>query len=1304
MAISVNQQGLSFIQYLTDGVAANFPFTFTYLNAVDIKVYVNSAEVTYTYLNASEVTPDVLPLAGDIVTIRRFTEKDMRIVNFEDGAQLSESILDLNSNQIFFLAQETQDISNFGLGVDPLLFTMDARGYRIINVGNATELTDGTNLSQLNAVEDAAIAAGLAAQATADAAVVTAGEAVVSAAAAQDTADAAVVTANGIAATAASALSTANAAVVTADAAAVTAAGAVTTANAISATATSALAIANAAIPATEKGASEGVATLVSGKVPAGQLPTFVDDVVEYANLASLPVTGDSGKIYVTLDDNKTLRWTGSTYVQIGGAGGISEWITSENYVVGNIVVASNKIYKCLIDHSATVFATDLADNKWIEVSKSSVDAADVSGVLPVANGGTNSSTALVNGKTLMSSAGALVESTVEQKDMIRTLTSGLITGGIVSINADTTKFDITAGSGVIIDNWTDPLNPVVSNISWSAQTAITTTYLATDNFSYVGINSAGAVQQFNSLATNAERRDIVVLVKLAHTSRTVIANIVDIYDASQSPVAQLRDLFEDIRYINIGNVISANGANLSINKTAGSLTGKGVNYKNNIKDPNKVSLASSSPVTLQYRTQTGVSTANATVIDPANYDVAGTITAIAGGGNTSTNQRVYLFPNGNVRIQYGQVIYPTMAAAMQGFANESFTIFENIALSGILIGIITVRKGATTLNSTTDAMFTIASKFGELSSGATSGGTTTLQQAYANAATPEITTDTTNGAVDIKRGSAADTDDVMRILNAAGLPVSKLNAMGRIDTMYSSPDNMIRNGSFEFVDLSDWTCTVGTCTRTTTSGEFSHGGAALKVALSAQSMNVSQTITTPSGIQKQGVVGFIYRIPATGIVTPTVTITVDSVLQVTVPTDKLIMDGLFHSLEVPILFGATDIKLSFLSGSSTGSVFFDGVYVKQGIGFQNLQLDDVYSAQISSTGVVSSENKDWLASGPFVPVTTSVYTLTINAGIFTVAPNCTATSTGDMVASVRSTTPTSVTVWVGQPGVANIALPFYITCQKSGNDYLAASAQVYSQAMGAGVFVQASGAASAVSANAPIILPTITSDTTNGAYSTTTGLFAVTQSGYYDVTAGLVIGTIAANTHLYVSVSGNTALGGNTPIMGTALTNAGVWGRATVYASSGQTISIRLNNSGSSFGSTGTMSIQKAQGNTPIVGSFENVPTVPNAGKRIDIFSVSYGTTNATTVCSGTPCFIDQIGTAVSQVTRASAGSYSMVTGKTYIKLKCVFGANNPGAYTFQSSNAMSCSNCISVSFNTANTAGAAIDVYGNIMCQGTY
>lgn len=68
-------------------------------------------------------------------------------------------------------------------------------------------------------------------------------------------------------------------------------------------------------------GKANGLATLGSdGKVPSSQLPSYVDDVLEYTNKSSFPSTGESGKIYVDASTAKAYRWSGTTYVEIAAA------------------------------------------------------------------------------------------------------------------------------------------------------------------------------------------------------------------------------------------------------------------------------------------------------------------------------------------------------------------------------------------------------------------------------------------------------------------------------------------------------------------------------------------------------------------------------------------------------------------------------------------------------------------------------------------------------------------------------------------------------------------------------------------------------------------------------------------------------------------------------------------------------------------------------------------------------------------------------------------------------------------------
>jgi hypothetical protein len=77
------------------------------------------------------------------------------------------------------------------------------------------------------------------------------------------------------------------------------------------------------------RGVANGYATLDgTGKVPSAQLPSYVDDVLEYTTLATFPITGTSGIIYVTQDTNKTYRWTGSAYVEISPSPGTTDSLT----------------------------------------------------------------------------------------------------------------------------------------------------------------------------------------------------------------------------------------------------------------------------------------------------------------------------------------------------------------------------------------------------------------------------------------------------------------------------------------------------------------------------------------------------------------------------------------------------------------------------------------------------------------------------------------------------------------------------------------------------------------------------------------------------------------------------------------------------------------------------------------------------------------------------------------------------------------------------------------------------------------
>lgn len=82
-------------------------------------------------------------------------------------------------------------------------------------------------------------------------------------------------------------------------------------------------------------GVADGVATLdANGKIPTSQLPSYVSDVLEFPSFDKFPTTGEVNKIYIALDTNKTYRWGGTVYVEIGSSLALGE--TSETAYAGD--------------------------------------------------------------------------------------------------------------------------------------------------------------------------------------------------------------------------------------------------------------------------------------------------------------------------------------------------------------------------------------------------------------------------------------------------------------------------------------------------------------------------------------------------------------------------------------------------------------------------------------------------------------------------------------------------------------------------------------------------------------------------------------------------------------------------------------------------------------------------------------------------------------------------------------------------------------------------------------------------------
>src|ERR1017187_10397098 len=508
---------------------------------------------------------------------------------------------------------------------------------------------------------------------------------------------------------------------------------------------------------------------------------------------------------------------------------------------------------------------------------------------------------------------------------------------------------------------------------------------------------------------------------------------------------------------------------------------------------------------------------------------------------------------------------------------------------------------------------------------------------------------------------------------------------------------NLLVDPGFEGSTVSSaWVGSGNTLTYTNTSGNFAEG----LQALSAQtgfpvhgSLYVSQDVATPFGSTTQYVVGAKYKVPAT-MPDFQVCTRINGVEKTCVPSANLIIDGNYHSIEIPeIATPGQSIGIAFKTTALyVGLIaYFDSAYIKQGLGTQALQLDNVYSAQvITTTGVISNQNKTFISSC----TAANPAVCTFIAGVFTVAPTCsvslgnaTTGTVGVQLSNNTSATTISFNSFTTRTGAALANQPITVICQKSGNDYLSSSSAVYT-----------------ASATSNI-------DTSYSAQVTTTSGAIANQSKTF------LASCTAANSTVCTFTSGIFTITPN--CTATAVTGAsGAFVRIDSINSTSISVSSYTSNTAGALASVPFLIICQKAGvdytsafHPTITGSFAGIPAVPGYQGNVDHFSLSYfANSSMNSICNTSPCYIDQIGSAVlsTGLTRSALGVYAMATIKTYKQLKCTNFVTNGSFYTVQQYNTgipgMSCNNCNSINWTTANTSLTLVDTSGVITCDGAY
>ena len=258
-------------------------------------------------------------------------------------------------------------------------------------------------------------------------------------------------------------------------------------------------------ISSTEKGAPNGVATLDgTGKIPSAQLPSYVDDVVEYANLAVFPATGTAGILYVALDTNKQYRWAGSTYQQI-----TSGAVDSVAGKTGVVTLVKADVGLGNVDNTADNVKNVLSATKWTTARTITIGSSGKS-----LDGSANVSWSLAE-------IGAQAAGSYQPLDADLTAIAAIsgTTGLLKKTVADTWTLDTNAyvtSSGVTSVGGTAPIvssggNTPVISIN-AATTSAPGSMSSEDKTKLDGIATGANVNVTTDLSTNHNASNVVIV------------------------------------------------------------------------------------------------------------------------------------------------------------------------------------------------------------------------------------------------------------------------------------------------------------------------------------------------------------------------------------------------------------------------------------------------------------------------------------------------------------------------------------------------------------------------------------------------------------------------------------------------------------------------------------------------------------------------------------------------------------------------------------------------------------------------
>ena len=287
---------------------------------------------------------------------------------------------------------------------------------------------------------------------------------------------------------------------------------------------------------------------------------------------------------------------------------------------------------------------------------------------------------------------------------------TGLYTGGVVSINTgDNTKFDVSAGTGVIV-SWIDPANPIRTELSWVAQIAVSIPDMSS-GFSIPYMTSNGTILVTSGITSSPEvRRSRIQLQTLSHPDGLMITGVGRSSRPAYEVTQALMDYVTELGVIVKGNQLNYASNNLQIRKDNGTTTFPFVNRSNNAQNPTTLSMGAQNPIAnfiYAYRDGVGGSTISPvnSVLTPGSWDDDSGVLQNVASSKYSTQRYYFIAATNTIVMLYGRAIYNSMDEAQSNIFLEDPVIDEALGFNEFLTAVI-LKGNATDLSNDTHARF----------------------------------------------------------------------------------------------------------------------------------------------------------------------------------------------------------------------------------------------------------------------------------------------------------------------------------------------------------------------------------------------------------------------------------------------------------------------------------------------------------------------------------------------------------------------------------------------------------------------